>query len=241
MMSLVSKLTLLRGYWRMDFHALTDARINARTLSYSRFIQYVRCYFPGVRLKRTAEDVCDCCVRLDVLLQQPDISEEERETVLLEKSTHLNEAIAQRRFVSNFVKEYTALHAPKQVLSNEIIRDTTDDVAAIDENDLGGDERATTKKVCRRVQIQAEDYGGDVSNGQNNVYFYDERGKGKNADALCSLRLLHHLSSIQRDAAAGYQRRRSVSVFSTTVWVKNKSKAVMMLFALLSVISPTTR
>ncbi|KAF1782094.1 hypothetical protein GQ600_20296 [Phytophthora cactorum] len=123
----------------------TRVNSDARTLSYSRLIQYVRYYFPGVRLKRTAEDVCDSCVRLDILLLQPDISEEEREGVLLEKSTHLNEAIAQRRFDSNFVKEYTALHAPQQVLPTEIIPDTTDDVAAVDENDIDGDERATTK------------------------------------------------------------------------------------------------
>ncbi|KAF1787631.1 hypothetical protein GQ600_26009 [Phytophthora cactorum] len=64
--------------------------------------------------------------------------------------------------VSNFVKEYTALHAPQQVLPNEIIPDTTDDVAAVDENDLDGDERTTTKKVLCRVQIQAEDYGGGI-------------------------------------------------------------------------------
>ena len=68
------------------------------------------------------------------------------------------------------------------------------------------------------VQLQAEDYGGgitlphygyrcppmdyfnsnlmtynfviaDITTGQNNVFFYDERGQGKGADALCSLRL----------------------------------------------------
>ncbi|KAG3047945.1 hypothetical protein PC121_g19772 [Phytophthora cactorum] len=151
--------------------------VDARTLSYSRFIQ---CFAATAGY-----------------------SEEEREAVLLEKSTHLNEAIAQRRFVSNFVKEYTALHAPQQVLPNEIIPDTTDDVAAVDEVDIDDDERATKKVYCR-VQILAEDYGGgismpyygicrpsadyfnsnlmiqnfviaDVSNGQYNVYFYDER------------------------------------------------------------------
>ncbi|KAK1946598.1 hypothetical protein P3T76_002150 [Phytophthora citrophthora] len=63
----------------------TRLNTNTRTLSYSRFVQYVRYYFPGVRLKRTAEDLCDCCVRLDILLLQSDISDEEREAVLLEK------------------------------------------------------------------------------------------------------------------------------------------------------------
>ena len=74
------------------------------------------------------------------------------------------------------------------------------------------------KLESRLVQIQAEDYGGgialphygyrrpsadyfnsnlmtynfviaDISSGENNVFFYDERGQGKGADALCSLRI----------------------------------------------------
>ena len=77
-------------------------------------------------------------------------------------------------------------------------------------------------KVFSTVQLQAEDYGGgialphygyrrpsadyfnsnmmaynfviaDISSGEYNVYFYDERSQGKGADALCSLRLRYHL------------------------------------------------
>ncbi|EGZ17422.1 hypothetical protein PHYSODRAFT_462936, partial [Phytophthora sojae] len=52
--------------WKIVHTRYVDdiARINpdAHTLSYSRFTQYKRYYFPGVHLKRTAEDVCDCCV-----------------------------------------------------------------------------------------------------------------------------------------------------------------------------------
>eukprot|EP00644_Phytophthora_capsici_P014791 jgi/Phyca11/553489/estExt2_Genewise1Plus.C_PHYCAscaffold_530217 len=37
---------------------ITRNEPTARTLSYSRFTQYVHFYYPGVRLTRTAEDVC---------------------------------------------------------------------------------------------------------------------------------------------------------------------------------------
>ncbi|EEY61400.1 uncharacterized protein PITG_01696 [Phytophthora infestans T30-4] len=67
---------------------------------------YVHFYYPGVRLTRAAEDVCDCCI--------------------FGKTTHINEAIAQRRFVSKFIKSYTALHAPDQQLPDDIIPDTYD-------------------------------------------------------------------------------------------------------------------
>jgi hypothetical protein len=33
----------------------------------------------------------------------------------------------------------------------------------------------------------------DITANHNNVLIYDERGQGKGADALCSLRLLFHL------------------------------------------------
>ncbi|OWZ12485.1 Cleavage inducible protein [Phytophthora megakarya] len=53
------------------------ANEDARVLSYSLFTQYIHFYFPGVRLTRPADDVCDCCVRLDVELQNPNITRDE--------------------------------------------------------------------------------------------------------------------------------------------------------------------
>lgn len=47
-------------------------------MSYGRFLQYVHYFYPGVHLTRTAEDVCDCCVRLDTLLQEAGISDAEK-------------------------------------------------------------------------------------------------------------------------------------------------------------------
>ncbi|ETN18491.1 hypothetical protein PPTG_04082 [Phytophthora nicotianae INRA-310] len=36
----------------------------------------------------------------------------------------------------------------------------------------------------------------DISNNINHVYFYDERAQGKDADALCRLRLNYHLAKL---------------------------------------------
>ncbi|OWZ01147.1 Cleavage inducible protein, partial [Phytophthora megakarya] len=79
----------------------TRPKPGARTMSYSRFTQYLRYYFLGVRLTRTTVDVCDCCVCLKIQLQQPDLTEDERNVLLLEQSPNLDSAIAQRRFISN--------------------------------------------------------------------------------------------------------------------------------------------
>ncbi|ETN17985.1 hypothetical protein PPTG_05628 [Phytophthora nicotianae INRA-310] len=88
-----------------------------------------------------------------------------------------------------------------------------------------------TSECGRRVQIQAEDYSGsisphygntrpsvgyfnsnlmiqnfvvaDITNGRNNVYFNDKRAQGKDANALFSLRLLNHLSTLKNNIHDG--------------------------------------
>ncbi|OWY97880.1 Cleavage inducible protein [Phytophthora megakarya] len=119
----------------------------------------------------------------------------------------------------------------------------------------------------KRVQIQAEDFCGgismphygharpsadyfnsnlithnfviaDIMNNRNNVYFYDERAQGKNADALCSLRLLYHLNTLQTDARNGIPPAEiSFSLLDNCVGQK-KSKVVLMFFAMLSIVFP---
>jgi len=43
--------------------------IPARVLSYSRWLQYFHLKFPGVRLTRSIEDVCDLCARIKIQLK----------------------------------------------------------------------------------------------------------------------------------------------------------------------------
>ena len=54
-------------------------------------------YFPGLRLTKSATDLCDRCVRIEIELKAPDISEERRASLEAEKALHLNDAIAQRK------------------------------------------------------------------------------------------------------------------------------------------------
>ncbi|EEY66715.1 uncharacterized protein PITG_17266 [Phytophthora infestans T30-4] len=78
----------------------------------------------------------------------------------------------------------------------------------------------------------------DITNKRNNVYFYDERAQGKGADALCSLRLLYHLSPLRNDARNGVPPAEiSLSLLDNCVG-QNKSKVVMKFFAMLSVVFP---
>ncbi len=75
-----------------------------RVMSFSRWTQNVKLHQPGVRLMKTAEDVCDSCVCIDIQLARDDLPPEEREHLVLEKGMHLQAAIDKHRFMSGFIK-----------------------------------------------------------------------------------------------------------------------------------------
>ncbi|EGZ06119.1 hypothetical protein PHYSODRAFT_532065, partial [Phytophthora sojae] len=176
-------------------------------MSYSRFIQHVHKLYPGVHLSRTTEDDCDCCTRLDIQLGQDGISDEERECLLLQKKMHLSEAIAQRRFVSTFIRNYSALHAPEQYLPREIIPDTANDNDAAEDYGGGismpyfGHSRPSIDYYNSNLILQ--NVVADINHNVNHVFLYDERAQGRDANALCSLRLFYHLTKVHEAASKG--------------------------------------
>ncbi|EGZ22241.1 hypothetical protein PHYSODRAFT_493891 [Phytophthora sojae] len=133
---------------------------------------------------------------------------------------HLSEAIAQRRFVSTFIRNYSALHAPEQYLPRDIIPDTSDDNDAAEDHGGGismpyfGHSRPSIDDYNSNLILQ-NFVVADISHNVNHVFLYDERAQGKDANALCSLRLL-------LDNCVG----------------QNKSKAVLMFFSMLSIVFP---
>ena len=232
---------------------------NERIVSYSRWNQYIHLYFPGLRLARSAEDVCDCCVRLDIQLQRDDLDDEERARLLMEKNTHLDAAIDQRRFVSNFVKTFVRQHDPLQPVPNLIIADHYDSERS---DDIGNDDAVDASK---NIQIQIEDFGGsfamphyghsrpsadyfnsnlmvsnfvvaDITGDCGDVIFYDERAQGKDANALCSLRFVYHVRKFQACRQQGRTPPKILVLVLDNCVGQNKSQVVMQFFALLSIL-----
>ena len=229
-----------------------------RIVSYSRWIQYIHLFFPGLRIARSSEDICDCCVRIDIALLRHDLPQDERDRLLIEKRTHLDVAIEQRRFVSGFVKRYVAERAPTQSLPATIIPDHYDD----DRDPLLGDVDIFSSAT---IQIQIEDFGGsfamphyghqrpsadyfnsnlmisnfviaDLTLNVGDVVFYDERAQGKGADALCSLRFTYHINKFKAILQAGATPLSTLLVVLDNCVGQNKSQIVMQFFALLSLL-----
>ena len=75
----------------------------------------------------------------------------------------------------------------------------------------------------------------DITSGNNNVYFYDERHQGKGADALCSLRLRYHLNKIREYREKKVIPKLSMSLLDNCVG-QNKSQVVMKFLCMLSIL-----
>jgi hypothetical protein len=141
-----AKLTWMELWKRYEKKMVSLER---RVMSFSRWTQYVKLHQLGVCLTRTAEDICDSCVRINIQFAHDNLPPEEREHLVLEKGMHLQATIDQCRFMSGFVKQYIVANAPQQPVPNAIIPDTIDDVPPDPIDD-----------AFPEIQIQIKDFSG---------------------------------------------------------------------------------
>ena len=111
------------------------------------FHEYRRWLFPGYNTDRKKEDVCDSCVRLQFVIDNPNSTATEKEHAKLEKQMHISAAIDQRRAIKQYAEKYmNRLFLPVQPVylpdyadgeddgdteekrRNEILNDTTTDI-----------------------------------------------------------------------------------------------------------------
>jgi hypothetical protein len=223
-----------------------------RVISYSRWLQYVHYLYPGLRLSRSQEDLCDSCVHIDTLLASDSTPESVKEELRQQKKMHLDATVTQRRTMQTFIKTFVKKLDPNQVLPNTIIPDY------IEEDQPTEGDSTSLSSLANKVTLQAEDFGGslamphhgfagpsvdyynsnlilhnfvqaDVSCGINYIRYYDERAQDKGADALCSMRLLYHLRDIKQDNPPSV----SISILDNCVG-QNKSNCVLKFAAFLS-------
>lgn len=235
-----------------------------RVLSLSRWTQLIHYHFSGLRLSRSKEDVCDACVRLETQLISVDLSDELRVKLELEKSMHIQAAIDQRHTMSDFVKLFVKSVDSEQAIPDVILEDCLDsnqyslEKAGLPNVDLN-------EAPIPTVLIQAEDFGGslalphygfnrpsadyfnsnlilhqfvtcNINENTNKVWFYDERGQGKGADALCSLRMRNLLELLEKYRGRGAEVPAYLINILDNCVGQNKSNTVLKFFALVSLL-----
>ena len=86
------------GNWKDVYQKYKESlgpQPDVRVMSINRWREYVRYFFPRLRVKQYDTDVCNCCYRIDTELKYSDISDEHREELLLEKAMHLGKGRGQ--------------------------------------------------------------------------------------------------------------------------------------------------
>ena len=91
------------------------AKKEIRTMALGTFREYRHWLYPGHCLSRKKEDVCDHCVRLKLVIDNPLSEPEEKEKAKKELEMHNDASVAQRRALKHFTKKYMGkLNLPPQ-------------------------------------------------------------------------------------------------------------------------------
>ena len=75
-------------------------------MSLTTFHSYKHYLYPGHSMTRKKEDVCDHCIQLHMIINNPKSTAVEIENAKLEKGLHLSAAIDQRRPIKRFTEAY---------------------------------------------------------------------------------------------------------------------------------------
>ena len=235
-----------------------------RYSSYNRFSEYWKHYFPGLRTTRMASDACDSCVRIEVALQDPDLTPDEKNSLILQKTMHLEGAKDQRRFMNRADMACLQSWTPDELADLkgiDFVPELLD--ADVDIEDVKVIENEGSK--LRNVVVQCEDFGQSIAmphygykqpgldyfnsnlmmhefvvadrvSNTNKVYFYDEQILKKDGESMCNLRLIDHLSLLKQYIAADVPLPKNYISIMDNCCGQNKSKLVFMLFNLLSIL-----
>lgn len=70
-----------------DYVATLEA--GHRVVSKNRFREYVKFFYPRLRLKRHQTDVCNVCYKIDIELEQENITEDRKTELQVQKDVHI--------------------------------------------------------------------------------------------------------------------------------------------------------
>ena len=251
---------LFKTYY-LPFEAADESIVGIRKMKKNSFFNYMKAYHPEFHLRRLVEDACDVCVELKTQLKSKDLSDADRHHIEQALANHGELARSLRNTMRDAIDHWkgrlsTDIDTGTQLdgAALRLVAITIDDdapPAEWTEEDVGG------------IELACEDYAGnfttphyggerpgadyyaskvalytfivaDLSRNTNYVYTYDERGMGKDADALCSLRFVHHLRKVESYRSSNMQRPSALFQIMDNNVGQNKSQAVLMFFALLS-------
>ena len=230
-------------------------------MSYETFMRYKNALFPSYSLHRVLEDCCDTCTRLEMALMDPNLTDNDRELLILCQGAHdsasrnhrvlMHEVEAWARNQKLPIGEFTEFLARVALLPETV----EDDLIVLPE-----------EAQSISVDVQMEDFAGtlplpmlnltkfaaayyhshlsmfafvicNITYGENRIILYDERAQGKGAEALCNLRFRYYFEKFKKRFESGC---RGDNLYPILYLImdncvgQNKSQAVFKFFLLMS-------
>ena len=202
----------------MYFLRFEESNHLIRKMSKTSFYNCMSAYHPEFRLKRVMEDACDTCYELREMLKDKSKSAEDLNRIEEALANHGEMARTMRKAMRNAIVLWKGNNASVDL---ELEGAANRLEAILLDDDVPGVTWQPSK--IQKVQLVCEDFAGnftspwygsvrpgadyyasklklycfiiaDISRNVNYVKLYDERAMGKDANALCSLRFVHHLT-----------------------------------------------
>ena len=242
--------------YELHFLRFEESNRLVRKMGKTSFFNCMTAYHPEFRLKRVMEDACDTCYELHEMLKDKSRSVEDLKKIEEALANHGEMARTMRKTMRNAI----LLWKGNSASVDQVLEGAADRLEAILLDDEVPGINWHPSKV-EKVQLVCEDFAGnftspwygslrpgadyyasklklycfiiaDISRNINYVKLYDERAMGKDANALCSLRFVHHLTQFN---STPVDSRPTIlfEVLDNNVG-QNKSQVVFMFFALLS-------
>ena len=145
---------------------------DVRIISYNRFREYVHHYFPTLKLGKTKTDMCNQCYNLNLKMNDPDTSPDEKELLKEKLSIHIGESSIQRRAMNSYiqlVKDKLAPNDPPLNVEPCRVEDINDDVLneALNLNSINPVLRFTSSELFIEDEIEIDDHLPKDSQGRN--------------------------------------------------------------------------
>ena len=238
------------------YYVVDTFGVKGKRMALPTFRKYWATFHSDLRFKILKEDECDTCIELKLALTDDKLSIQERERIRGLLSMHrsvakdlrigMREAIKiyANNFIGDNVDESGRVSLNKSVdriplFSDEPITESTEESLASSKVWLMCQDFAGNFPLpFYGAERPGKDYylsnlatyvfvASDLSRNRNNIYIYDERGMGKDGNAMCSLRLKLFLDSINQTKDQSRQRPKVLMIILDNCVGQNKSQVII--------------
>ncbi len=84
--------------------SLGDKGVLVKPLQFSTFVRYKKEYYRNYKIRGSQEDICNCCLRLDSIINSPLFSAEEKAMAKEAKEFHRDKAMEQREAMMRWIR-----------------------------------------------------------------------------------------------------------------------------------------